>query len=41
MKDDPEGDHLKRLITQAVEHCTDSDLLDLIYKLLLLESPTL
>lgn len=30
---------LKDLIAQALENCTDCELLDLIYKLLVFESP--
>ena len=30
---------LKSLISDALEACTDLDLLDLIYKLLLIEAP--
>ena len=30
---------IKALIAQALENCTDSELLDLIYKLLIFESP--
>lgn len=38
---DPDDIDLKPLIVQALENCTDNDLLDLIYKLLIFESPEL
>jgi hypothetical protein len=31
---------LKNLIAEAVENCHDSDLLDLIYKLLIYDAPS-
>ncbi len=31
---------LKNLIAQALENCTDCELLDLVYKLLIFETPT-
>lgn len=31
---------LKNLIAQALENCHDNDLLDLVYKLLIFETPT-
>ena len=38
MKDnDPESSALRQMITEAIEACTDSALLDLIYKLLTYE----
>lgn len=36
---DPEAVPLKSLIIEALEACTDLDLLDLVYKLLLVEAP--
>ncbi len=36
---DPDELATKELIVQALAHCTDSNLLDLIYKLLIFESP--
>lgn len=35
----PAAELLKSLISDALEACTDLDLLDLIYKLLLVETP--
>ena len=34
---DPEPSVLKDLITEALEDCTDVELLDLIYKLIIIE----
>lgn len=36
---DPEEVPLKNLIAQALENCHDNDLLDLVYKLLIFETP--
>ncbi len=35
---DPNPSAMKELIARALEECTDTSMLDLIYKLLLLES---
>lgn len=35
---DPDDQTLKDLIAQALENCTDNELLDLIYKMLIFES---
>ena len=37
---DPEELILKTLVTEALENCHDTELLDLIYKLLICDSPT-
>lgn len=34
---DPEPSAIKALITEALEECDDVDLLDLIYKLIIIE----
>lgn len=36
--EDPDALALRQLIATALEQCTDTDLLDLIYKLLITES---
>lgn len=36
---DPEAVPLKSLIIEVLENCNDLDLLDLVYKLLLVEAP--
>ena len=37
---DPELDALRLMVTHATEQCTDPDLLDFIYKLLIHDSAT-
>lgn len=34
MNDDTERNALRQMVTQAVDQCQDTDLLDLVYKLL-------
>lgn len=38
--DDPEEIPLKELIAQALKNCHDTDLLDLIYKMIIYDSET-